>query len=421
MGNRNGIKLSYLPLIGTYVENNIIRGLKDDRITKNPTLWKNNVVKRITEIQLQSFETIGGELGFGGSKIFYGQIRAISDKNNDIISVPIVLKISDEDEETSNELVDTYENYNLFINYVDQEDCASPFMLYPESGKHRVLWSYLGGVRSFSKMPFRMPLELKDRINEKKFKEVKETLRYVYDEILDSAHAINSPNVEQEIDLVELYKNAGYFNLKPNNNWHKRYLDYFNIKDDNTKISVFDCEVLNPFVFLEKLFNKEYSIFSRIYTSAVHGDLHPRNIIKRGNSKPKLIDFEKTKSSFHTIIDFSLMESSIRFFYLVNNISLKELEDFERITLKDFRVSYGYDFSNEILSQKLGLIRFIRAMGNKYIIGEEENHFILQYLFPLFVNTMGTFAYINKIDDFGYLLLSAGLLAEKLESVIKKT
>lgn len=62
------------------------------------------------------------------------------------------------------------------------------------------------------------------------------------------------------------------------------------------------------------------------YLGAVHGDIHPRNIVLSQDGGPRIIDFGWGKDDAHIAKDFALMEANLRFMILQPDVGFDHLE-----------------------------------------------------------------------------------------------
>ncbi|ACF45691.1 hypothetical protein Paes_0639 [Prosthecochloris aestuarii DSM 271] len=90
---------------------------------------------------------------------------------------------------------------------------------------------------------------------------------------------------------------------------------------NDKKIQDFDKEWINPFWVFDKIKNNLISL----KMGAIHGDLHPRNIVISHDDIPKIIDFGWTQPEAHFAKDFALMEANIRFVSLKPDYSYSYL------------------------------------------------------------------------------------------------
>ena len=147
---------------------------------------------------------------------------------------------------------------------------------------------------------------------------------------------------------------------------------------------------------------------------AAHGDLHPRNIIVGDIQKACLIDFGWAASKFPVIVDFVLMEISIKFFYMPWAVSRSALLKYEHLLTQDFHIRAKVN--DPILDGSLNVIKVVRRLAETHLKKTESQWFACQYLLPMFFLTMGTFAFASTVTNLEHLILSAGLIGSKLET-----
>lgn len=88
---------------------------------------------------------------------------------------------------------------------------------------------------------------------------------------------------------------------------------------DSRKIYFLGAEIDNPLIYLDDLPAR-----MDVPVAPVHGDLHPDNVIVDHNDLPHLIDFAWAKKRENLLVDFVLLESSIRFMAFPRPINLED-------------------------------------------------------------------------------------------------
>ncbi len=138
--------------------------------------------------------------------------------------------------------------------------------------------------------------------------------------------------------------------------------------------------------------------------SAVHGDLHIRNIFIDSQENPWLIDFEKVNNTSPTLFDFARLEINLRFWTI----------KFSEFVVDFFH--FAYEFETKLLEYFIGLIPsmyFVKELSDRHSIPYEP---LLQLAESIITIRNNAKRYINdslfKIDYTAVLYLT-GLCSYK--------
>ncbi|WP_214072577.1 thiamine-phosphate kinase [Mucilaginibacter sp. dw_454] len=125
--------------------------------------------------------------------------------------------------------------------------------------------------------------------------------------------------------------------------WNSQYDWYLRWERSKKRIlSILNCENEDQeYVFYnERKFHNPVNVITKIksetndfITRVIHGDLHQRNILLNGKDhveQPWIIDFEWTKGDMHFLVDYALLECSIKFQYLTSLMVDNEIFTFEK-------------------------------------------------------------------------------------------
>lgn len=147
---------------------------------------------------------------------------------------------------------------------------------------------------------------------------------------------------------------------------------------------------INPLWLVERLKSEEYEM----YLGAVHGDLHPGNIVVSRGGQPAIIDFGWALDKAHIAKDFVLMECNLRFLTLRPQVRPSELEAFA-----DW-LSWGSP-APPVLSEYLGgrarLIRRLREKAAEVFPGDTD--WEREYLVPLFFVAFGLLRFAPQLGN----------------------
>jgi hypothetical protein len=136
----------------------------------------------------------------------------------------------------------------------------------------------------------------------------------------------------------------------------------------------------NP-VFVLKQLEK---LKTKMCVGAIHGDLHPRNIVFAKNRSPKIIDFGWANRRSHIAIDFVLLECNLRFMVLRPDISLHSLESLTKwIPFYNEFVPTGDDY----IDKRANLIKTLHDIASCHF--KQNVNWDIEYLVPFFIMAIG--------------------------------
>lgn len=171
------------------------------------------------------------------------------------------------------------------------------------------------------------------------------------------------------------------------------------------------AKILHPIVALSRLQRE-----SRCKIGAVHGDLHPRNIILDRKHQLYLIDFAWSHRARHILIDYVLLENSLRFFLFPKFVNLNEQLEVDKLLLdekgyiKIKKIFYTTRAKRKAYERLAVLVGTIRRWARKDV-GEKYYSFN-NYLLSQFIVLYG----LLKFEEYDiYIALRAlGLIADRL-------
>jgi hypothetical protein len=292
-----------------------------------PRIWRLKPAICVESIDLVSLDRIGGEYGYGGSRVFVAALIGRNTDGDSVVSVPLLVKVVEGNSHYADKLLAEKERYASIGNLLIHRYHAVPLKVYPtrkDSTSTRILWSEFLDENIVGGLPTRSPYELRYHLEKGAWKDAADCLSAAY-KILQPAH---DNNVCRHISFFSHY--SQYLRLEKG--WRRELASSLGHK---RSIRVLGSIVRNPLGVFEIMEEYPTKCCGQAVLSAVHGDLHPRNIISGDIQRAALIDFGWAQGSFHTIIDFVLMELSVKFFYLPWFINRQELASTEKDLLDD--------------------------------------------------------------------------------------
>lgn len=138
----------------------------------------------------------------------------------------------------------------------------------------------------------------------------------------------------------------------------------------------------NPFVVYNKIRDTEKPL--RI--GAIHGDLHPGNIVLT-KQRPRIIDFGWSQDRVHIAKDFVLLECNLRF-----HTVRPQLKQADVYTMSDW-IAWGAPIPDELCTyglERIKLIAQLRKIAEKSIASDGyAPEWDWEYLVPLFLVSLG--------------------------------
>jgi serine/threonine protein kinase len=174
---------------------------------------------------------------------------------------------------------------------------------------------------------------------------------------------------------------------------------------------------VNPLHVWERLRTQD----AEMLLGAVHGDVHPRNIVISADRGPHIIDFGWAHDLGHIAKDFVLMEANLRFVLL--NADVAEAD----VVAMSKWLSFGSvapSVTQPYCADQIRLIEKVRDEARHHF-GDDAN-WDVEYLVPLFIVSLGLlrflsefrnqFAAIRTVLELARYISSAGMIARPAPS-----
>jgi hypothetical protein len=350
---------------------------------------QNGGLQIVPRLVLLPLSRIGAEGGFSGSRIL---LAYFSDEGPDKLfpSLPFVVKLALREEPESKvveekrlaDRVRPYLAYNksafaipLFLDH-DQNGFDvlwSPFAL-----TERVAWSAATSRLSLSSQDLRTAL----RRSERRIDAVVELVESTF-KMLEPLHR----------RARTTSRSARRFGKE-----YSRYLRGFRSKWGQEWLNAWGTEpvtsdlgrdgLYNPIWVLEQL---ESTSEFKLLTGAVHGDLHPGNILYSQAQTPSIIDFGWADDDAHVAKDFALLECNLRFVYLPADLPFEDIKGLSSWIAFD---QSAPTFDDETCN---GFALAISKIRERYRqIGDEAMDWDLEYVVPLFFVAFGLLRFLDQ-------------------------
>jgi hypothetical protein len=146
---------------------------------------------------------------------------------------------------------------------------------------------------------------------------------------------------------------------------------------------------------------------------AVHGDLHPGNILYSDVESPSVIDFGWADADAHVAKDFVLLECNLRFTHMRGDVPLSDIRKFSRWI--------GFNAPCDALEDKRSqetqeTIKTIRSRFQN-LVGEPAD-LDIEYVIPMFFVAFGLLRYVEDYTNQVAARLTVLELAEYIEKFV---
>ena len=183
----------------------------------------------------------------------------------------------------------------------------------------------------------------------------------------------------------------------------------FGSKGDSEQFNFLGKNIYNPLYLINQLSDRRFNL----WIGFVHGDLHPRNIVLFEGRVPYLIDFAWACAEQHILVDFVLLENSLRFLLFPRIYNFKEQAEVDESLLEETgydnikNIHFSAGIKRRLYSKLAKMIAAIRIEAKDYF----ENNFN-EYLIAQFLVLYGLLRY----DDYATALniRALGLIAKRL-------
>ena len=198
------------------------------------------------------------------------------------------------------------------------------------------------------------------------------------------------------LEKRSLYKEYEWYlrGVAKEREWGSRWREIWG-EDDKTKDMY--GEWANPFRVLSRI---QALSPVELYCGAIHGDLHPRNIITKG-SDPYLIDYGWAQDRVHIAKDFALMECNLRFVTLPPMVAVRDVVEMSRWT---WLPADPPSLADPECLARCKLICTVRRQLVEVLPGpaEGENERLFwakQYMIPMFLVALGLLRHLARYDN----------------------
>lgn len=386
-----------------------------------------NLFKGAPKLVLLPLDRIGAEPGLSGAHVMIGYFSDPSpDPSNKIFpSRPMVVKVAKEIKEAKDDiLIDEKKSADDIRSYVaySKHRFAIPLHINEAAGGlHTVLWSPFSSStwiwESYQKADEpRLSLAVNDlakllapkkpsyssrstRPSTQTFDCVS-IIENVFRQLMP-LHRRNGSATRQDRSVLEEYK--WYLrNYSDKDSWGEDWLGFW--KGD--EVEELGYKGPNPFSVLKRLEDVKLPL----YCGAVHGDLHPHNIVISDTGSPHIIDFGWTQDNAHIGKDFALLECNLRFVWLDTALSMQAIDTLTSwISFTEPAPKTG----EKDCDSKIELIKKLRELAQTHF--PPDTDWDREYVVPLFLIAFGLLSHIASFRNQVAARLSVLKLAQYVD------
>ena len=328
------------------------------------------------KLTLLPLSRIGQMEGKSGSLVLIGYLS--SEGSRIPHSHPLVVKTLDSTR--SDKLGDEYSSA-LSIKpfaYDRKDSFAIPIHFDETQEGYKLLWSicsisgdlWRGPTDPETRFPIFEGNDLRRPLVEGDVEQAERTLVSVFD-LLRNCHSRFGMASREERSVGREYKRY-LRGLGPD--WGEQWVEMWGTDEQTVRGDP------NPLCLVERLKRESYEMF----VGAVHGDLHPGNVVPGRGGNPAIIDFGWASDKAHVAKDFVLMECNIRFLTLRLQVRPDEVGTFQEW------ITWGAVLPSGLSEYLQGRMRLIVRLREKAAeVFPKDTDWDREYLVPLFLVSVG--------------------------------
>ena len=183
-----------------------------------------------------------------------------------------------------------------------------------------------------------------------------------------------------------------------------------NIFGDEAKVTAFGTEWTNPRHVIRKLLEPARTFEAT--TGAVHGDLHPKNIVLDKNGELYIIDFGWTCTSAPVVVDYILLDINLRSITLPSQFGCKDILDIASFMDMRQKPSNLHPF----IETRINLIqeKIWRRLKTNVV-----QDWTLEYIIPFFMVAYGLLVHLDSARNQMALVATVLAAGEYIEGTLQ--
>lgn len=154
---------------------------------------------------------------------------------------------------------------------------------------------------------------------------LKESLPSCLTEVYAKLHEAHRVSRSEQVSIRQHYNRYFRGNVSK-----QRIIGILGSQATEESFHFLNTNIYNPLTLIENA-----SGTAELRLSRVHGDLHPDNIILDRNKNPHLVDFAWASEDHDVLVDFVLLENSIRFMHFPRKANLDEQLHVDEVLLDE--------------------------------------------------------------------------------------
>ena len=363
-------------------------------------LQRRRDVEVTPKLAVMPLSRLGSPGGLSGATVVVGYFFDQGPGSTLFPSRPMVIKLYRPPASGADKLLEEYdrgEAVKPFVGY-DRDAFAHPLRFHPAdtTAGHSVLWSPFSSsewlwegfhgthenkpnlaITDFSSLLTEEPSERKGEVLETVFK------------LLTPFHlraGLHDRNERLILDEYHDYLRGIYLDEPGRSDWVESWKDIW-APESEPRIRHCGRDWANPLWVLSQL--KE--VKALLACGAVHGDLHPRNIVLSATGVPHIIDFGWASEHAHIAKDFVLMECNLRFMTLRPDVPTAELEQLAAWLAFDSAAPTA--LRGGACGYVVSLVETLRRCARHAFAGHAVD-WDIEYIVPLFLTAFGLIRYL---------------------------
>lgn len=376
------------------------------------------------ELVLLPLSRLGAPAGFSGATVVIGYFTDRQAGSTLFPSRPMVIKLYKPEVPTNDKLLDESnrgDRVKPFVAY-SRDAFAQPLCLHPAGADLpcSVLWSPFASSewiwQDYAADPERKLhlaiMDLNRLLTEDMVYNPSSVVKATF-QLLVPFHLRAGLRQRPRLNIVHEYHDylRGLYLDEPHRSlWLTAWRSVWGHESEET-IHAFGRDWANPLWVVHTLRSLEVELCC----GAIHGDLHPRNVVISQGGTPQIIDFGWASDFAHIAKDFVLMECNLRFMNLRSDLPSSFVEQLAQWIR--FQQPSPPDLAGSLPST-IGLIQCVRDCALQAFAGLPDVDWDLEYVVPLFLTSMGLIRYLGNASNQESAKLSVLALAQYIKTEV---
>ena len=176
---------------------------------------------------------------------------------------------------------------------------------------------------------------------------------------------------------------------------------------DAPRVNALGRDWVNPTRVVDRLLKPSRTFEAVI--GAVHGDLHPKNVVLDKSDEPHIIDFGWARTDGAIVVDYILMDINLRSITLPSHVQEREILKMARFLTRDRKPTAMQPF----LQRRVDLIQ--EAIWERVKQQGIVRNWLAEYVIPLFIMAYGLLVHLDKARNQMALVATVLAAAEYID------